>query len=94
MDPLGITSIITDVGYPIALSIYLIYVLNSQLGFVAKKLDDMQGILRDISVQTAYILNSNLAYKSGNLELGDAFSEQAMKIGQEYWEAAKRKGGR
>ena len=94
MDPGAIVPMITDVGYPIALSVYLLYVLRSQLGFVGRKLDEMQAILRDISVQTAYILNSNLAYKSGNLQSGDAFSEQASKIGMKHWQSPNRKGGK
>lgn len=85
MPPINLDSIykfIKDFGYPVAISIYLLWSNREQSKFFSEKLDDIKDILVDIATQNSYMLNSIANYRNGNVEAGDRMSEQAIYHGE------------
>lgn len=70
--------ILKEFGYPVAVSLYLLYYNSKQADFFGKRLDDIKDILVDMSTQISYMLSANINYKAGNTEIGDMMSKQAI----------------
>lgn len=83
--------LIKDLGYPIAVSIYLLYFIKSQNKFYGERLDDIQNTLVDITTQISYVLSSTVNYKCGNEDVGDILSNQAIYIGNKLKKQHKHK---
>jgi hypothetical protein len=86
MGDINIISLIKDVGFPIAVSIYLLYAWKSQSQIYAERLDDIKGILVDMTTQMSYMISANINYRAGNTDIGDIMSRQAMYIGNKIKE--------
>ena len=80
-----IVGLVKDFGYPVAISIYLLYSASKQNDFFGGRLDDIKDILVDMSTQISYVLSANINYRSGNIETGDLMSKQSI------YQAEKRK---
>jgi hypothetical protein len=82
MAEFNIITAVKELGYPIAISLYLLYLNNSQSKTYGKKLDEIKNILVNIATQYGALITSNIAYKSGNTNMGDTLSKQAADIGE------------
>ncbi len=92
MDPV---QLVKDLGFPIAVSIYLFYSMNRQTKFynemVAKALNDTSNVIVSMSTQTAYMISAMMNYRNGDQVNGDMAAKQAVFIATDLKDKIKEK---
>lgn len=86
---LDIVSLFEKLGYPIAMSVYLLYLLNSSFKFLGKKIDEIKNIMIETTTQVSFLVSANMSYRAGDNKNGDIFSQQAVYIGDKIKSSRK-----
>ena len=76
-DSKSISSLISNLGFPIVVCLYLFYYIRQQ----GKTLEKINGVLIHMSTQITSVLSAAIMYKNEDKVAGDLFAQQAISTG-------------
>lgn len=92
-------AIVKDLGFPIAVCIYLMISMNKQfkmytemVGKANASINSIKEVLVDMTGQSSYMISAMINYRAGNQQVGDTMAKQAVYIGEQIKEKAKAAG--